>query len=215
MTRAARRSERWIILGASFSGKSWWAKRQVDRLPRTELVLVWDPTREWAGPDADAGIRGALVFPGMAELAVWARDHNPVREGKRLVVQSGRTRPRDFPLFCRFAYALGSCWCVIDEAHAWARADSIPRELVYLSQVSRHRRVNLVTIAQRPTGLAPDIRDNKGRTILFRMPGEASLAWVRNEFGKTAEESVRKLPPRCYVEPEAESSKPPARGRSR
>lgn len=205
MAGPPRRSERWVVFGASESGKSYWTKRQVDRIPASDLVLVWDPTGEWTGPRADKGIARARAFPGMLELIGWVLQHNPTGAGKRLVVQSAR--PKDFAAFCRFAYLTGDCWVVIDEAHHWCRADRIPRDMVYLSQVSRHRRCNLVLIAQRPTGLSPDLRDNKARTVLFRMPGEASLAWVRNEFGKETEERVRKCPPRSYVEPQPESDK--------
>jgi len=202
---STRVSSRTIVLGASESGKSYWSKRQVDNLG-DELVLVWDPQHEWAGQDATDGIKGAHTFPGMAELCRWIQQNNPRERGARLVVQSARTA--DFAAFCKLAYTAQNCWAVVDEAHAWMRANELPEEARYLVQVSRHRRVSLLLVAQRPTGLAPDVRDNKARVVLFHMPGQASLAWVRGEFGKEAEESVRKLPPRCYLDLDAITTGP-------
>lgn len=193
-----RSSERIIVLGASESGKSYWCKRFVDRIDRRALVFVWDPNGEWAGPAHLHGIRGATVFRSTGELVTWIVRNNPRPEGKRLVVQAGTVR--DLELFCRLAYDAGDCWVVIDEGHTWLRAATCPEEAKELWRKSRHRRCNLLVTAQRPTGLSPDIRDNKARTILFRMPGEASLAWVRGEFGKILESATRKLPARSWID---------------
>jgi DNA helicase HerA-like ATPase len=185
-----------VILGASESGKSWFAKRLVDRLSAAKPVLVWDPQAEWAGPDADAGIRGARCFAGVAELCASLRA-GPPAPGARLVVQSARRG--DFAALCRLAYTAGNLAFVVDEAHQVLKADRCPREAEELMQVSRHRRVDLVLIAQRPTGIGPDFRDNKAECILFRMPGEASLQWVRAEFGKSVEERLRAMPARAWI----------------
>lgn len=211
----ARSSECIIVLGRKGSGKSHWSKGYVDALRGREPVLVWDPKGEWCGPVADRGIRRAERFTSTAALCAWIAQHNPRLESRRLVVQpprvaapSGRGRGRplpphyaDFERLCALAADAGDCWLVVDEAATYCRSDVIPETLRELLQVSRHHRVNTLFIAQRPTHLHPDLRDNKDRCILFQMPGEASLAWVRGEFGKTAESAMRKLRPRAWIEP--------------
>lgn len=208
-----RESECVLFLGPKGSGKSYRAKREVDALRGPAPVLIFDPKGEWTGPAADSPVRGATRFASVAELARWIVQHNPRLEGRRLVIQPPRVkvpprRGRAQPLpphhaelerLCNLAAEAGDCWLVIDEAATYCRASVIPEALRELLQVSRHHRVNTMFCAQRPTHLHPDIRDNLDRAYLFRMHGEASLAWVRNSFGKSVESACCKLLPRCYV----------------
>lgn len=155
--------------------------------------------REWAGPRADHGIARARVFGSMAQMLATMREsqgHAPTFE--RFVVQSDGAR--EFALFCRFAYTAGNLTAVIDEAHLWCRHGYAPEELLSLNRLSRHRGVDLVLIAQRPHGLAVDLRDQRSRLHLFPLTGEASLQWVRNECGAEAEKRLRSLPARGFLD---------------
>lgn len=209
-----RSSECVIVLGPKGSGKSHWSKGFVDALRGAEPVLVWDPKGEWCGPVADRPVRRAERFPSTSALCAWIAQHNPRLEGRRLVVQPprvaappGRARGRplpphyaEFERLCALAADAGDCWLVVDEAATYCRADVIPETLRELLQVSRHHRVSALFIAQRPTHLHPDLRDNRDRCILFQMTGEASCAWVRGEFGKSTELSMRKLRKHTWIE---------------
>lgn len=188
-----RRSTRLLILGASESGKSWWAKRYVDQLSSSKPILVWDPENEWCGRLADSPIKHARSYSSVRQIIAAARS-GPIR---RAVLQTNSRR--QFELLARLAYEAGDLVLVVDEASSYCRADVCPRSMLDVAQRSRHRRVDLVVIAQRPMLVHPDIRDNKADAVIFRMPGEGSLQWVRSEFGKSVAERVAKLKPRCFV----------------
>lgn len=189
-------------MGKSRSGKSYWTKGYLRAIPKGRTVIVWDPQGEYGGPGArDMPAGWGKIFPGVLELARWARESPGDVAGARIVVQS--PRKSDFPLLCRAVYNAGNCTFVVDEASLVCRA-SQPKDqvadLLYLVAVSRHRGVDLVFISQRPSHLAPDIRDAQTRTLLFHMTGEASLGWVRNEISKEAAEALRNLPQGAYLE---------------
>ena len=156
---------------------------------------MWDPTHEWAGLHADAGIRGASTYPSVSALCLAIRSGNM---GQRLVVQSDS--PEDFALWCELVYTAGDLTAVIDEAHLYCKDGRAPPHLLKLNRVSRHRRVDTIFIAQRPHGLAVDLRDQRTEMHLFFMSGEASLQWVRNECGEEVEKRLRALSPRSHIE---------------
>lgn len=186
-----------MILGESRSGKSWWAKGHLAQLPASRTVIVWDPQGEYAGPRSDRPLPGARIFGTTADLIGWLRQAGP-QTGGRWVVQS--PRKEDFPLLCRLVYTAGRCTFAVDEASLVGRASQACAELLYLVATSRHRHVDLIFISQRPAHLAPDIRDAKTRTLLFRMRGAASLAWVRNEISPEVAERLKGLPQGACVE---------------
>jgi hypothetical protein len=196
LPKPIRAAERWLVLGTAGVGKSYWTKRFVDRLG-PQLVIIWDPESEWAGPLADNGIRGAQCFRGIGELAAWVAKHNPRLEGRRLVIQGGGAA--QFEELCRIAYRACDLWLVIDEAHSWASAKDAPQALLDLVQRCRHVRVSLVFIAQRPKGLTPVIRNVKSNVVLFQLPDSASRDWVRNEVAEDLAEPLRTLPPRVCL----------------
>lgn len=192
-----RQAERWLVLGTAGSGKSWWTKRQVDALGDA-TVLVWDPEAEWAGPEADGGIARADVFHGVGELTAWIARHNPNLRGRRLVIQGGGDA--QFEELARLAHRAGDLWVVVDEAHCWLSSSAMPKAWRDLVVRCRHRRVSLVFIAQRPTGLSPVIRNVKSRVVLFCLPDRLSREWVGNEVCEGLGERLRAMPPRAWVE---------------
>lgn len=117
---------------------------------------------------------------------------------KCLVVQSDGER--EFSLFCRLVHTSGRVVAVIDEAHLYCRHGYAPPALLAVNRLSRHRAVDLILIAQRPHGLAVDLRDQRSRLHLFTMTGEASLQWVRNECSADAEKRLRALAPHAFLE---------------
>ncbi len=191
-----RASSRTLILGDSGNGKSFWAKGQIDALGTAKPILVWDPTAEWAGPSADRPLRGANTFPSVDALCVaLGRAALP-----RCVVQIARDADADFRRFCSLAFTAGDCVCVIDEAHNFCRQGKCPVELLDLLRMSRHRRVDLYLIGQRPFALAPDIRDQVNRTVLFRMSGAESLNWCDREREQGLGARVANLAPHKFIE---------------
>ncbi len=193
-----RAAQRRLVLGTSDSGKSYWSKRFVDRLGPGELVLIWDPESEWAGPIAKDGIAHAVCFHSLAQLTAWILTHNPRLDGRRLVVQvSGRAQ---FTELARIAFRAGDLWLVVDEAHSWCSAHKCPEAMLDLVKRCRHRRVSLLLISQRPAGLHPDIRNVKSAVTLFQMPDLLSRQWVRNEISPELELALRKLPLQAYLE---------------
>lgn len=192
-----RKAERWLVLGTSEVGKSFWCKRFVDGLPADATVIVWDPENEWAGPLQDAGIKRATCFPGVGSLANWVCAHNPNLRGMRIVVQGGQEA--QFEELAEIVYRAGDVWFIVDEAHDWCESKTIPKVLKRLVRRCRHRRTSFLFVSQRATDLAPVIRNVKSQLVLFQLPDSASRDWVRNEVCEGMAEPLRKLPPRVCL----------------
>lgn len=188
-----RRSLRLVVLGNSESGKSFWTKRFIDLLPAAHPVLIWDPTMEWAGSAADAPIANAQTFAGVRELCAAIAGGLVVR---RAVIQSARA---DFAAFCQLCFDAGDLTCVIDEAHIHCKQGLCPDVFLTLMRVSRHRRVNLVLIAQRPHGLAVDLRTQANTFMLFTLRASSSIEWIRNDLDPNLAAMVERLKPREYI----------------
>lgn len=191
-----RASTRTLVLGDSGYGKSYWAKSEVDSRRDGRPVVVWDPTAEWAGPSADRPLSGANVFPTVAALcAGLVRAPLP-----RVVLQPPRDAEQEFRALCELVFRAGDCVFVVDEAHTFCRMGQVPRELLDVLRMSRHRRVDLYLIGQRPFALAPDIRDQVNRTVLFHMSGGESLAWCDRERARGLGARVLALKPRQFID---------------
>jgi hypothetical protein len=119
---------------------------------------------------------------------------------RRTVLQCGLAAADDFEDLCRLAGRGGDCTLVIDEAHSWCAQGRCPTYLLHLLRLSRHWRVNLLFIAQRPHTLAVDLREQASRVVLFHMSGQGALDWVRAELSPELPERVAALKPREWIE---------------
>lgn len=165
---------RLIVSGSSQFGKSYWAKRYIER---ARSVLVVDVLQEYRQLTAISG-------PGLADLA----DHFSRHRGRgfRLSYQPCmQTRQNDFDMICRWAWEVGSMIFVVEEASWYASAQWIPAEFENLVARGRHRGIELILTAQRPAQVPMLYRENATRLICFRTHEPNSIdylrSWIRDQ----------------------------------
>lgn len=117
----------------------------------------------------------------------------------RVVFQCGHANEAELARLCQLAHDAGDLTLVIDEAHIYCAASNCPPYLLTLMRVSRHRRVNLVLLAQRPYGLAPSLRTQCTDTVLFHLSGGDDRDWVKRERSPELAERVATLKPREWI----------------
>ncbi len=192
----ARASDRVLVLGDSGFGKSYHVKGLVNALGSEKPIIVWDPTCEWAGSSAERGLRGARVFHSVESLCTALRTQTL----SRIVLQCGVTAEEEFAKLCSLVFAAGDCVFVVDEAHNHCRAGQCPKAMLAIVRMSRHRRIDLFVISQRPYTLAPDLRAQVNRTLLFHLSGESDTTWCDKERGRGMGERVYALKPREWID---------------
>jgi hypothetical protein len=190
-----RRSSITLHLGRKGSGKSYLAKRIVERTAGP--VSVWDPRHEWAGPvaadpprDRRAVIVRDLVAFGRAQVG---RE----RLAPLLVFQ---LTPADFSRWCRWARTRGRQLVVIDELQLVASASLCPPDMVELVTTTRHSQTDLLLCAQRPTQVHPTIRSQVDNLRCWHSRDPLDLAWLAQYGGSAFAKDVAMLGPRRYSE---------------
>lgn len=184
-----------LVFGTKGSGKSFSVKRDLDRLPARRALIVWDPVREYAGEGARDGIRRVTAvfrsWPAFLEAQAAAPRHLG-----RVVLQLG---PDRFPSLCRWALAAGGLTVVLDELHLAVGRGSPPaneralRDLLYLS---RHRQVDVVALAWRPTELPPFLRHAWDELRAFQTSEVNDLKWYSGTVGQDFADNLPGLPAR-------------------
>lgn len=103
------------------------------------------------------------------------------------------------------AWALGSCWLVVDEAHASCShrafdGGDIPNMVACVKR-GRHRRVSLLIVAQRPVDVATLVRAETlaGETFYFRLVRHDDLRDIQNERGPEFARAVASLPRLTFI----------------
>lgn len=193
MTREALRT---LVLGDTRQGKSYWTKRQLDALPPTKPLIVWDPNAEYAGPRQRDGLKGCSAFQGFeAARAALAKAVLP-----RIAVQCGLDADDEFRALCKLVFAAGHCTFVVDEAHDVCAQGRIPREFLHIVRKTTHRQIDLWVIAHRPYVVSPDCRNQMTqRTVLFHLADADSWRWADRERAAGLSELVKRLKPREFV----------------
>lgn len=150
-------------------------------------VWIWDPNAEWAGPvSKDAPT-------GFALLSDWNHALHYLAQGgdaKKLVWQVDK---RHFAAWCNLVRRTGKMLAVIDEAHDFLDQRNAPDEAILLVRRTRHSRVRIILIAQRPTGIHVSIRSQVRQVISFAQSEASDLRWFDGTCGIDMRERVQAL----------------------
>lgn len=174
-----------LVFGRKGKGKSYYCKREADKLGRHSPLVVWDPNDEWAGPRARDAIRDAEVFSSLESFAQ-AQASQGCHRG-RAVIQAHESR---FPAFCRYCCRAGGLTVVVDELHLLVSPSSAPQEFRDLLLRCRHHRLNVTVASWRPTSLPTFLRQAADRVVAFQTREPTDLDWYRDVCGKEFAESL-------------------------
>lgn len=185
-----------LHFGRKGCGKSYRAKRFVESA--TGDVAVWDPRAEWAGDLAvDAPRSPALLVRSMGRfLEVQAGKPQPL--ARFLVFQC---RAHEFPRWCRWVLARGNMLAVVDELHLFAGPFDSPVKsgaFLELIAVSRHARVDVLGMAQRPKRIHGDVREQADQIVSFQCTEPNDLSYFSAKCGKAFTQGLELLRPREF-----------------
>ena len=191
-TRKLRRAPLTLIFGRMKSGKSYQAKSVV-RSTRGR-VWVWDPNAEWAGSDA-------VDAPGDLWPATdWQHALNYIARGGDAERVAWQLRAERFPAWCELVRRTGGMLAVVDEAHDVVAPHRVPAECMRLVRRTRHSRIDLVFVAQRPAGVDVSIRSQAHQVVSFQQTEARDLDWIGGHCGRDVRRRVEQLPVReCVV----------------
>lgn len=180
-----------LVFGAKGRGKSYWIKRALDKFGRHSPLLAWDPNGEYAGPGGIDSIRDAVVFTSWSEF-LRAQAAQAGHLGRVVLI----CQPASYVPFLRYVHACGGMTVVIDELHKYVdrRQELEPlRDLLY---TSRHRRINVIAAAWRPTEIPIWIRHAADEIRAFQTSEPADVQWYAQKCGEVFARSLSRLPMR-------------------
>lgn len=192
-----------LVFGRKGTGKSYWIKRQLDKLGRHSPLLVWDPNREYSGPAGKDPIRDALVFTRWrAFLEAQAKQKGYLG---RVVIQESYEA---FAPFCSYALDCGGMTVVLDELHMFVTSSSCPKPFKDLFYIGRHRRLDVYAAAWRPVGMPPFVRGCGDEIRAFQTTEPLDLQWYTLTCGENFAAQLPKLPLRrsCVWTPGSSAS---------
>lgn len=178
-----------LVFGHKGRGKSYFIKRELDKLRPHVPLLVWDYNREYAGPRAKDPIKNARVFASFDEFLA-AQRAQPGHIG-RAVVHSSR---QEFDRLCTFALRCGGLTVVLDELHLFL-AHEFPesfRELIYRG---RHLRCDVYCAAWRPFGMPNYMRTAGDEIRAFQTTEPRDLDWFAKVCGANFAKELPRLRP--------------------
>lgn len=191
--RRARAPDVRLIVGSTGSGKTWYAKRCVQRRPRRSRALVWDPKD-------DHFELPTVTLPELARLALTS----PVLRYKPRLVDLDQ----QFNLFCRIAWAVQvedpatDCVLLIEEGQKVTRPGVAPAILepwVNVVELGRVYGFTVVVTTQRPAYLDLGFRGAATFIRCGRLGEEADARAIGGRIGVPHRE-IQRLPDRwAYV----------------
>ncbi len=163
------------IFGNQGCGKSVWGKAYAKGQTR---LFVSDPMASY--PGVDFSTAPDEVLPRLFE----SPENVPFRFGTYL--------PEELPLLCHSAMAAGNCSLVIEEcALIFKRGEELHEWFKPIVFTGRHRRVNLILIAQRATKIPIDLRSQASRIITFRQTEPGDVDALADRIGR---DTAREIP---------------------
>ena len=167
-----RTSQRLFITGRTRSGKSVFAKSLLGLYPR---VCIHD--RKWEHNSLTSA--GYIIVNNLKGLVKALKDGK-----KRVLYQPADPSAEDFDVFCNVLYALGNICVVIDEAQSLTSASKIPYWYSEILRLGAIRNVGVISITQRPKGIANVIISEAEYVVAFRLSLEDDRKKVISTIGK-------------------------------
>lgn len=164
-----------VVTGAQGCGKSVWAKQYTSS---TSRLLVYDPTRSYpVNYDWDQ------------------RTGEDILIGKHKHFRIGIDNGDDLDMLCDMAYVSGDSTLLIEEAGVlFGRGQKLTSSVRRVIFMGRHRRVNLLLLAQRAVSIPVDLRSQANRFVSFRQIEEQDVAAVSGIIGKEYKRALPALP---------------------
>ncbi len=198
--------ERLLLLGKTHTGKSTFAKDEVEKLIGDHRVVALDVTDEWsrwgrARADVDLG-------PLMNRCTASQLAKNPgllvTRKLSLAVVPTAQTSAsaaRAFELICRLQkHSKYPIVLVLDEAHTWAKHT----ESMFCDAATMGRHwgggIALITISQRANRVPMTVRSQSSRIISFTQDEPGDVDGLAAKTGRDFAEAASRLPPHSFLE---------------
>jgi hypothetical protein len=172
------------VCGMPGSGKSLWVKRNIDKDKR---VLIWDVNDEYEGlrittrPQLVKALRGGV--------------HKPLRVR---YVPSAVTRV-EFDYWAKAAFMLGNATIVAEETADVTHAGKAPDGWGMVIRRSRHQRLKVIGITQRPTESDKTTLGNASLIHCCKLRRHDDRVYMAKEMDVPVE-SVSKLQPLEWLE---------------
>lgn len=164
-----------VVTGAQGCGKSVWAKQYT---ASTARLLVFDPTRSYP------------VDYQWNESA-----GTDILQGKIRHFRIGIDDGDDIDTLCDLAYVAGDTTLLIEEAGVlFSRRQKLTPSMRRVIFMGRHRRVNLILLAQRAVSIPVDLRSQANRFVSFRQIEEQDVSAVCGIIGKKYKHVLPALP---------------------
>lgn len=178
-----------LVFGQKGRGKSYAIKRQLDKMRRHAPLIVWDKNGEYTGPGGIDSIRYARQFTSLAAFL-----HEQAAQGGHVGRAVIVEKPERFAAFCRFAHYSGGLTVVIDELHLFVDKKHDLDALRDLLYTSRHRRIDVIAAAWRPTEIPIWIRHAADEIRAFQTSEPADLVWYTQKCGDAFAKRLPSLP---------------------
>lgn len=167
------------LFGRKGSGKSELAKKIIREHPR---VFVFDTLAEYG--------KGFKVHEGKQaciDAMLSVKDSRAYRLSLRVL------ELEDNLALMELAYEFPRCMVVVEETSLYARPTYLPTEIARLVRYGRHREIDQVYIARRPSEVHRDLTAQADVIVSFEQREPRDVKYLREIAGEEAER-VRSLP---------------------
>lgn len=177
-----------VVLGRKGSGKSTLVREIIrEKMVERRRVLIIDGMGEYGG-------EGIEVVHGVDD----ALDRiEKIDDHDRFAYAFRTMRSEDDLDLIGVAYEVPNQLLVIEEASRYCSATQLPDEIGQLVRYGRHREIDMIFIARRPSELHRDVTANADVVVTFQQHEPRDVLYLRSIFGERAERA--KLLPRFKV----------------
>lgn len=162
-----------FVSGQRGSGKSYWTKNHLLKLPR---VLIYDSLSEYTADFnfQDVGSLVDFLKTDQASTSFYSASLDTYDEG-------------DFPLFCRAALACSNLYVIIEEIDLFTNPLSTPVELLRLLKYGRHWNLQIIGVSRRPAEVSRHFTAMTTRFVIFNQREPRDIAYFRSVIGENAD----------------------------
>lgn len=180
------------VFGAPGSGKSARIKQRLAR-EKPARLMIWDPQSEY----------GAFGQPAPDLQAVFAALKAAGRRGRFAIAYTPRGSlsawRNQFDVFCKLAYAAGTCWLVADELADVTEPGWAPDGWSIATRKGRHQGLTIIGASQRPASVDKDFFGTATSISSGRLNFDGDVKVLANVLRVPAERIVS-LQPLQYLE---------------
>ena len=170
-----------MVIGRTGQGKSIWTRIYSKPFKR---VFAFDPLREFRA--------NYVTEEGLIKLhdeSLLSADHN---------MRIGVSDIDSIDLLGSLAFVHGNAWLIIEEGgFIFPNGSRSPNWLREACFLGRHRELNILITAQRPTSIPVDLRSQASRVICFNQREQNDMKWLDSYYGDRTDEILSLEPLEC------------------